>query len=70
MKMLFVKHTLAWPRVSGHDVHAFHMMQACAARGHEVVLATAVAPAPEALARPRPRSTRGPADDRLPFERP
>jgi polysaccharide biosynthesis protein PslH len=49
MRMLFVKNTLAWPRVSGHDVHAFHMMQACAARGHEVVLATAVAPAPEAI---------------------
>ena len=49
MRLLFVKHTLAWPRVSGHDVHAFHMMQACAARGHEVVLATAVEPAPEAI---------------------
>jgi glycosyltransferase involved in cell wall biosynthesis len=49
MKLLFVKHTLAWPRVSGHDVHAFHLMQACVTLGHQVVLATAVPPAPEAI---------------------
>jgi glycosyltransferase involved in cell wall biosynthesis len=49
MRLLFVKQTLGWPRASGHDVHAFYMMQACAARGHEVALATALAPAPEAI---------------------
>jgi glycosyltransferase involved in cell wall biosynthesis len=49
MRLLFVKHTLAWPRVSGHDVHAFHMMQALAAGGHDVVLATAVEPVPDAI---------------------
>ena len=29
MKRLFAKPSLAWPRVSGHDVHTCHMMQAC-----------------------------------------
>jgi glycosyltransferase involved in cell wall biosynthesis len=40
---LFVKHSLGWPRASGHDVHTYEMMKACAALGHEVGLAT-VAP--------------------------
>jgi glycosyltransferase involved in cell wall biosynthesis len=46
---LFVKQSLAWPRESGHDVHAFHMMQACASLGHEVSLATVVEPSAEAI---------------------
>ena len=37
MRLLFVKHSLVWPRSSGHDVHTFHMMKACAELGHEVV---------------------------------
>jgi polysaccharide biosynthesis protein PslH len=50
VNLLFMKHTLAWPRSSGHDVHTFHMMQACAAIGHDVGLATVVAPRAEATA--------------------
>jgi glycosyltransferase involved in cell wall biosynthesis len=40
VRFLFVKRTLAWPRASGHDVHAFHMMAALAALGHDIGLAT------------------------------
>jgi hypothetical protein len=39
MRLLFVKHSLAWPRSSGHDVHTFHMMKACGEMGHDVFLA-------------------------------
>src|SRR5262249_40236563 len=49
MRLLFVKHSLAWPRVSGHDVHTFYMMQACVSLGHDVSLATVVAPCHEAI---------------------
>jgi glycosyltransferase involved in cell wall biosynthesis len=49
MKLLFMKHTLAWPRSSGHDVHTFYMMQACADLGHEVCFATVAEPCAEAL---------------------
>ena len=49
MKLLFAKHALAWPRSSGHDVHTFHMMQACAGLGHEVALATVTPPDPAGL---------------------
>jgi len=49
MRLLFVKHSLAWPRSSGHDVHTFHMMKACAELGHDVSLATVVVPEPHAL---------------------
>jgi len=42
VRLLFVKHSLAWPRSSGHDVHTFFMMKACADLGHEVSLATVV----------------------------
>jgi len=49
MRLLFFKHSLAWPRSSGHDVHAFHMMQACVQLGAIVSLATVRTPAPEAL---------------------
>jgi glycosyltransferase involved in cell wall biosynthesis len=50
MRLLFIKHSLAWPRSSGHDVHAFHMMQACVQLGAIVSLATVRTPVPEALA--------------------
>lgn len=40
MRLLFVKHSLVFPRVSGHDVHTFHMMKACAELGATVDLAT------------------------------
>ncbi len=48
MRLLFVKHSLVWPRSSGHDVHTFHMMKACAELGHEISLATVVPPEPKA----------------------
>jgi polysaccharide biosynthesis protein PslH len=50
LRLLFVKESQSWPRSSGHDVHGFHMMQALAARGHAVSLATLIPPVPEALA--------------------
>jgi polysaccharide biosynthesis protein PslH len=49
VKLLFVKRALAWPRASGHDVHTFNMMKACARLGHDVELATVVPPLPEAI---------------------
>jgi polysaccharide biosynthesis protein PslH len=49
MRLLFFKQSLAWPRASGHDVHAFHMMQACAQLGAEVSLATVQTPVADAL---------------------
>jgi glycosyltransferase involved in cell wall biosynthesis len=49
MRLLFVKHSLVWPRSSGHDVHTFSMMKACAEAGHEVSLATVVPVEPPAI---------------------
>jgi glycosyltransferase involved in cell wall biosynthesis len=49
VRLLFVKHSLAWPRSSGHDVHTFYMMKACAGLGHDVALATVTAVSAEAL---------------------
>ncbi len=40
MRLLFVKHALDFPRLSGHDVYTFEMMKALASIGHEVVLLT------------------------------
>ena len=48
MRFLFIKTELGWPRTSGHDVHAFHMMQALGNAGHDVALLTAVDPTVEA----------------------
>jgi glycosyltransferase involved in cell wall biosynthesis len=48
VRLLFVKHSLVWPRSSGHDVHTFHMMKACGELGHEISLATVVPPEPKA----------------------
>ena len=50
MRLLFFKASLAWPRSSGHDVHTFYAMKACAELGHEIGLVTASAPAAEAIA--------------------
>lgn len=41
MRFLFVKDELCWPRVSGHDVHAFGMMSALRDAGHSVSLLAA-----------------------------
>jgi len=50
MKLLFVKPGLAWPRSSGHDVHTYYAMRACAGLGHEIGLVTKTPPAAEAIA--------------------
>lgn len=50
MRLLFVKPSLAWPRSSGHDVHTFYTMKACAELGHEIGLVTSAAPSSEAVA--------------------
>jgi glycosyltransferase involved in cell wall biosynthesis len=41
LRVLFVKHALAWPRAAGHDVHCFHMMKALSELGAQVSLVTA-----------------------------
>jgi glycosyltransferase involved in cell wall biosynthesis len=40
VKLLFVKNSLAWPRVSGHDVHTYYMMRSLAALNVVVYFAT------------------------------
>jgi hypothetical protein len=40
LRILFVKHTLAWPRAAGHDVHCFFMMKALSALGMQIALVT------------------------------
>lgn len=50
MRLLFAKHSLVWPRSSGHDVHAYYMMKACATLGHDVSLATVGEPSSQAIA--------------------
>jgi glycosyltransferase involved in cell wall biosynthesis len=49
VRLLFVKNALAWPRSSGHDVHTFYMMKACATLGHQVALATVAQPEAPAI---------------------
>ena len=49
MRLLFVKSALAWPRATGHDVYTYQTMRSCSALGHEVSLALATEPKPEAL---------------------
>lgn len=50
MRLLFVKPSLAWPRSSGHDVHTYYTMKACAELGHEIGLMTSTPALPEATA--------------------
>lgn len=68
MRLLFAKHSLVWPRTSGHDVHTYYMMKACAALGHDVSLATVTEPSATALAgvrlHARFRLSAGQSDDR------
>jgi glycosyltransferase involved in cell wall biosynthesis len=70
LRLLFVKERMAWPRASGHDVHTYYMMQALAAQGHSIALATMEVPNPAAVAdgaleehfcfaEPRPAMPRG-----------
>jgi glycosyltransferase involved in cell wall biosynthesis len=49
VKLLFAKHSMIWPRSTGHDVYTFYMMKEFAALGHEVSLATVVEPEGHAL---------------------
>jgi len=49
LRLLFLKERMAWPRASGHDVHTFYLMQALAAQGHAVALATIDEPDPRAI---------------------
>jgi glycosyltransferase involved in cell wall biosynthesis len=41
-RILFVKHELAFPRASGHDIRCFEMVRALRCQGHDVGLATVV----------------------------
>jgi len=49
IRFLFVKSHLAYPRSSGHDLRAFHMMRALATLGHPVGLVTRVRPTDDAV---------------------
>jgi glycosyltransferase involved in cell wall biosynthesis len=50
VRIVYFKPELAWPRVSGHDVHCYYMVKALASLGHRVSLATVTEPKPEAIA--------------------
>src|SRR5262245_29610379 len=50
MRVLFYKPNLAWPRVSGHDVHTFYIMKGLGELGADVHLATRIPTADEAVA--------------------
>ena len=56
-RLLFLKHSLQWPRVRGHDVHTYALMKALGDMGHELNLFTVERPADAALAGLRTRST-------------
>jgi glycosyltransferase involved in cell wall biosynthesis len=49
VRLLFLKHSLNWPRVRGHDVHTYSMMRALGLMGHELNLFTVERPHPTAL---------------------
>jgi glycosyltransferase involved in cell wall biosynthesis len=50
VRLLFLKHSLTWPRVRGHDVHTYSIMKALELMGHELNLFTVERPDPTALA--------------------
>ncbi|MFN7731680.1 MAG: glycosyltransferase [Pirellula sp.] len=49
MRILFVKRSQSYPRSSGHDVHAYHMMRGLVECGASVSLLTEVAVEPRAI---------------------
>jgi glycosyltransferase involved in cell wall biosynthesis len=49
LRVVFLKQSLGWPRVSGHDVHSYNTMKALSALGHSVSLITATQPDERAL---------------------
>jgi len=40
MRLLFVKESLAWPRISGHHVHTYYLLRALSQLGHTLGLVT------------------------------
>jgi glycosyltransferase involved in cell wall biosynthesis len=40
MRLLFVKESLAWPRISGHHVHTYYLLRALSQLGHALALVT------------------------------
>jgi polysaccharide biosynthesis protein PslH len=42
MRLLFVKELLAWPRISGHHVHTYHLLRELGRLGHALALVTNV----------------------------
>jgi len=49
VRVLFAKHTLAYPRSSGHDIRTYNMIRALRQLGCDVALATVNRPSPQAL---------------------
>jgi hypothetical protein len=50
VRLLFFKPDLAWPRMSGHDVHCYYMIKALLELGHVAALVTVTPPKAEAVA--------------------
>src|SRR5438552_7880084 len=49
MRLLFVKESLAWPRISGHHVHTYYLLRALSQLGHTIGLVTNAAVDPQAV---------------------
>jgi glycosyltransferase involved in cell wall biosynthesis len=49
LRILFIKHALAYPRATGHDIRCFEMLRAFHRLGHQVALATVGPSANQAL---------------------
>lgn len=49
LRLLFAKHTLSYPRSSGHDIRTYNMMRALQHLGCDVALATVTNPSSQAL---------------------
>ena len=49
LRILFIKHALAYPRATGHDIRCFEMLRAFHRLGHQVALATVAPSAHQAL---------------------
>ena len=50
LRLLFAKHDLSFPRLSGHDLRAYNMMRALAQLGYHIGLATVEEPSARASA--------------------
>src|SRR5260370_27049938 len=49
MRLLFVKESLAWPRISGHHVHTYYLLRALSQLGHAIGLLTNTEPEAKAV---------------------